>query len=130
MLHSSARRGQIEPLAAIVAVCALGAGLAVYGGVLGDALAVDRGRDRAGPTLDRVASTSERAGVVRPGRLGAVAELGPANHELNVTLTTNDGRWAIGPRPPTTAGTATRRVSVRLSPGRIRPGRLTVRMWR
>lgn len=128
MSRSSARRGQVEPLAALVAVFALGAGLAVYAGGVDERLPAQSPAD-PDPTLGSVEQTIGVGGVVEPSRLSAARDAAPPGHELNVTLTTADHRWETGPAPPATARSATARVSVRVEPGRVRPGRLTVRVW-
>lgn len=130
MSRSSARRGQVEPLAAIVAVFAVGAGLTVYAGVLDSELP---GRERqhvAGPTLDRLESTVAQSGIIEPGKLAEGQAVVPDGYRLNATLVTAKTRWHVGPEPPKRAQRATEQVSVRVAPGRVRPGRLTVRVWR
>jgi len=130
MSRWSARRGQVEPLAAIVAVFAVGAGLTVYAGVLDGTLP---GQDRtqvAEPTLDRLESSVAASGIVEPGELADAQSVAPEGYRLNATLETADDRWQTGPAPPARAQTANERVSVRVEAGRIRPGRLTVRVWR
>ena len=130
MSRWSERRGQIEPLAAIAAVVLVGAGLAVYAGVLGD-VAVDGGGDRAvaETALDSVARTVECSGVVEPDQLGAVGDRGPAGYTLNATLETPGRRWHVGPVATGSATNASERVSVHVDTGRVRPGRLVVRVW-
>ncbi|WP_136715811.1 DUF7285 family protein [Halorientalis salina] len=131
MSRWSGRRGQVEPLAAIVAVFAVGAGLTVYAGVLDGTLP---GQDRqrvAGPTLDHLESSMGESGIVEPGALSdARTATAPNGYHLNATLETTDNRWHAGPAPPQRAQQASERVSVRIAPGRVRPGRLTVRVWR
>ncbi|MFD1586942.1 hypothetical protein ACFR9U_08100 [Halorientalis brevis] len=130
MSHSSERRAQVEPLAAIVAVFAVGAGLTIYAGVLDDELP---GQDRqhvAGPTADRLTAAIQHGGVVEPGRLSRRSTAAPDGYTLNATVSTATSRWHAGPTPPARAQTAREQVSVRVAPGRVRPGRLTVRVWR
>ncbi|MFB6083113.1 MAG: hypothetical protein ABEJ94_02585 [Halorientalis sp.] len=129
MSRSSARRGQVEPLAAIVAVFALGVGLTIYAGAVGDALPDTEPRNVARPALSAVEDAVESAGVVRPERLSRVGSAAPAGRRLNVTLTAGGRRWSRGPSPPDSARTASTGVSVALGSGRVRPGRLTVRVW-
>ncbi|RXK48484.1 DUF7285 family protein [Halorientalis pallida] len=129
MSRSSGRRGQVEPLAAIVAVFALGVGLTVYAGAVDDALPGTEPRNVAQPTLSAVEDTVETAGVVRPGRLDGTKSAAPAGRRLNVTLTAGDRRWSRGTSPPDSAQLASTRVSVGLESGRVQPGRLTVRVW-
>jgi hypothetical protein len=129
MSRSSARRGQVEPVAAIVAVFALGVGLTVYAGAVDDALPGTEPRNVAQPTLSAVEDAVERAGVVRPDRLSRVGSVVPAGRRLNVTLTAGERAWSHGDPAPDSAQRASTRVSVELGPGRVRPGRLTVRVW-
>jgi hypothetical protein len=130
MSRWSGRRGQIEPLAAIAAVFLVGAGLAVYAGVLGD-VAFDGDGDRAvaDTALDSVERAVERGGVVEPDRLGTVRERGPAGYTLNATLEMAERRWHVGPTATAAATNASERVSVETEAGRVRPGRLVVRVW-
>ena len=130
MSRWSACRGQVEPLAAIVAVFAVGAGLTVYAGALDDTLPGGNRQNVAGSTLDRLESSLTDGGMVDPGRLAGSRAKAPDGYRLNATLATTDARWHAGPDPPATARTATEQVSVRVAPGRVRPGRLTVRVWR
>lgn len=130
MSRSSARRGQVEPAAALVAVLAVGAGLSLYAGVLAD---VPDGttRDVAPLTADRVRDTASTAGVLDPSRLNtAVEHASPRGSTLNATLAAGGERWSAGPPVPedVTARSASR-ASVRLAPGRVRAGQLRVIVW-
>ncbi|AQL41988.1 hypothetical protein BV210_04310 [Halorientalis sp. IM1011] len=129
MSRSSARRGQVEPVAAIVAVFALGVGLTIYAGAVEDAVPGTEPRNVAQPTLSAVEDAIETAGVVQTDRLSRVNAVTPAGRQLNVTLTAGDRRWTRGDRAPASAQRASTRVSVGLGSGRVRPGRLTVRVW-
>jgi hypothetical protein len=130
MSRWAGRRGQIEPLAAIAAVFLVGAGLAVYAGVLDDvAFGADDDRAVADTTLDTVARAVECGGVVDPNRFGVVRERGPAGYRLNATLETAERRWHVGPKATASATNASERVSVQVGAGRVRPGRLVVRVW-
>lgn len=129
MSRSSASRGQVEPLAAVAAVFAVGVGLTMYAGALEDAR--PGGNDPAvQPALDSAERAVSEGGVVEPRRLSAALEAAPEGHRLNATLETRGTRWQVGPTPPAIARNATARVSVRAAPGEVRPGRLTVRVWR
>jgi len=131
MSRLSGRRGQVEPLAAIVAVVAVGAGLTVYAGALDGHLPGTGQQNVAGPALDRLVDTATDSGSVDPRELGAArTDAVPDGYRLNATLTTGEQQWEIGPNAPASAQAATEQVSVRLAPGRVRPGRLTVRVWR
>ncbi|USZ75402.1 hypothetical protein NGM07_18460 [Halorussus vallis] len=133
-------RGQVEPLAALVAVFAVGVALSAYAGVVADALP-NPDRNVAGPTAERVRSAVERAGVVRPGRLPSGLRAAPDGYRTNLTLAVGGRAWHAGPSPPESVAAsgradesarpdvAARTVSVRVAPGRIRPGRLRVVVW-
>lgn len=129
MSRSSARRAQVEPTAALVAVLAVGAGLSLYAGVLGDV----SGLEEAGvaPTaVDSIRDAASTAGVLAPGRLpDAVRRATPRGRRLNATLAAGGRRWTAGPPRPDADDRATVRTSVRLSPGRVRPGELRVVVW-
>lgn len=134
MSRSSARRGQVEPLAALVALVAVGAGVSLYAGALADARTDRGGFD---PTVETVADRALEhvapVGVARSVRMSELPSVAPSGHRLNATLTCGDDRWTVGPSAPATASPAasraTRPTSVRVAPGRIRPGTLRVVIW-
>lgn len=125
-------RAQAEPTVALAAVFAVALGVSVYAGVLAGALP-DADRDLAEPTLRRLHERVTSGGVADPARLRtAAASAGPSGYELNATLGVDGRRWSVGPNPPETADAAdgaSRPVSVRLGPGRVRPGRLRAEVW-
>jgi len=123
----SSARGYVEPVAAIAAVFAVAAGLTIYVGSLGDTLDTDD-RSVAATVLEDLRSQGAALGVVEPTHLAAATV--PPGWHANVTLATMAGRWSRGPKPPATADGATTEVAVRLGPGEVRPGRLTVEAWR
>lgn len=129
MLPSSAR-GQVEPLAAIVAVVAVGIGLSVYAGVLDASLPGPRERGVADATLGRVWAQISTGGVADPARLARGPAVAPGGYRTNVTLAAEGRTWRAGPEVPSRADAAERHASVRLAPGRVRPGRLRVAVWR
>jgi hypothetical protein len=129
MSHWSERRGQVEPVAAIVAVFTLGVGLTIYAGAVDEALPGTDPRNVAQPTLSTVEDAVESAGVVRPARLARVDAVAPDGRRLNVTLRAGERRWSRGAPAPKSAQRASTRVSVGLGTGRVRTGRLTVRVW-
>lgn len=135
---------QVEPLAALVAVFAVGAALTTYAGVL-DATLTTTDRNLAEPTVERVERTVSEAGVVEPPRLSEGVHAGPDGYRVALTLVAGDRTWHAGPTPPTrgdssgstTAQTTSRAidtaeitVSVRVGPGQIRAGRLRAEVWR
>lgn len=137
--RESSRRGsdraQTEPTVALAAVFAVAVGVGLYAGVLSDAVP-DRDRDLAEPTLGQVHERVTTGGVASPSRLDRLvdSDVSPAGYDTNVTLGAGGEYWAVG--PPVGRGgsgaaetdTAFRRVAVRLAPGTVRPGRLTVRV--
>lgn len=126
-MRRSSGRGYVEPIAAIAAIFAVGVGLTLYSGVLAGTL------DPSDRTVAETALDDLRYGASERGVLDPVQVLlweGPAGWSSNVTLATEAGRWTRGPTPPEDAVRTTRRVGVRLGPSRIRPGRLTVVVWR
>jgi len=126
----SSGRGQVEPLAALAAVLAVGVGLGLYAGVSGINGGTDREHTRADVVLEEALAASPSAVVVVPGALPRPAALVPPGWRANLTLRTTAGHRAAGPPRPLDADTATRLVPVRLAPGRVRPGRLRVAVWR
>lgn len=130
MSRSSARRAQVEPVAAVVAVLALCLALAAYGAV-GERVLPERGGSApAAQVLDDAVGAATPAGsvVVSPTRLaGGVA---PAGYRVHVRLTAGERAWTAGASdPPPAAASAARRVPVRTAPGDVRPGELTVEVW-
>jgi len=126
----SSDRAQFEAVVALVAVFAVSTGLVIYADVLADVTPETIERASAETTLERVHGTLRVAGVTHPHRLKAAIENEPAGVAVNVTLQTDRGIWQRGPDPSSEAESARRRVSVRVGPGEIRPGRLTVVVWR
>ena len=127
--ESAGRRGQVEPLAALAALFAVCVGLSVYAVVVADT-GRPTDRDLAGPALATVDDAVSVRGVAHPARLDRALDSRPSGTRLNVTLTTDGRAWAVGPTPAVHGDRASRRVSVRLGPGRIRAGRLRVVVWR
>ena len=130
-MSSWSGRAQVEPLAALAAVFALGVGLALYAGALDATLPrLTPDRDVAQTAADRLTSEASSFGAVEPPLTGPVADARPTGYELNATLATAGGTWTGGPPRPPAAECERRAVSVRVAPGRIRPGRLEVCAWR
>jgi hypothetical protein len=124
--RSSADRGYVEPLAALAAVLALGVGLTLYVGTLGDSSATSDG-ERTAAILDSIVGDAGELGVLSPDALD-VRETA-AGLSVNLTLETSSTRWTHGVSPPPTADRSSRRVSVRVEPGSVEPGRLRVAVW-
>lgn len=130
-MSRSSGRGQTEPLVALVAVFAVCLGVTLYAFALDDASGGTE-RDVATPTLDRVLAELSSGGVVDPDRLDAAvadvdAEL--SGRGVAATLRVADRSWRAGGRPTADARTAERRVAVRIGPGHVRGGRLSVEVW-
>jgi hypothetical protein len=126
----SSRRGQVEPAAAIVVLLAVTGAISAYAAALGGAGGADE-RALAEPTLERVAETLGTGGVAHPSRTHRARRVGPSGYRLNVTVAAAGRRWHAGVTPPrdTATDAASRAMSVRLGPGRIRPGRVRVEVW-
>jgi hypothetical protein len=143
MSRSSTRRGQTEPLVAIVAVFAVVVGLVAYAGVFESILPGPPQQEIAIPTLGRAYATFAPAGVVDPKQLTRerLVPVGPDGYQVNVTVIGPRTEWHAGPPVPREVGQsaggirkpsvdrATRPVSVRRGPGVVRPGMLQVAVW-
>lgn len=130
--HRPSRRAQVEPLAALVAVFAVGVALSAYAGVL-DAAVPTPDRNLAEPTIERAERAVAETGVLAPENLPAGLRAGPDGYRLNLTLAAAGQSWHAGPTPPPRADTADHTaelaVSVRIGPGKIRPGTLRAEVW-
>jgi hypothetical protein len=130
-----AARAAVEPIAALVGVLAVGAGLAFYVVALDAATPtpVDRSADAA---LDVVERELTVGGIVRPSRRHDLEWQTP----VTVEIETDRRTWRTGlggavPRPageldPREAVVATRPVSVAIRPGETVSGRLRVAVHR
>lgn len=127
--RSSARSGQVEPVPALAAVAVVGLALALYAGGVERHVPESPDRTVAPSVADRVERALANGGVAHPTALPAAVERAPDGFRVNATLAAGGERWAVGPVPPATAETDQRRVSTRIGPGRVRPGRLEVRVW-
>lgn len=128
MSRSSGRSGQTE-LSAVIAVFAVCAGLSLYAGQVATVRPPAGEPRTADVVADRLIDVASRDGVVVPS-LVVRAEAAPPGTRLAVTLTGGPERWRWGPARPADARTASRRVAVRLGPGRVRAGWLRVAIWR
>jgi len=127
-------RAAVEPLAALVAVLAVGAALGLYAVALDDAT-VDRERPGAETVLDRAERTATIGGVVEPDRLRD-ADADAFRYPTTVTVRTDERTWRIesGDGAPERAAVgdggatavAERPVTVRVGPGRNVRGTLRV----
>lgn len=128
-MSRSSDRGQAEPLAALVAVVAVGLGLSLYVGVLDAELATSSDRNVAAAAIERAEEAVAPAAVALPARMDDAQSAGPGGYRTNVTLTTDDRRWLAGPPAPENADSARARMGVRVGPSRVRTGTLRVRVW-
>ena len=130
-----AARAAVEPIAALVGVLAVGAGLAFYVVALDAATPtpVDRSADAA---LDVVERELTVGGIVRPSRRHDLEWQTPVTVEIETDRRTwRTGLGGAGPRPageldPREAVVATRPVSVAIRPGETVSGRLRVAVHR
>lgn len=122
------RRGQAEPIAAIVAVLAIGVGLALYAGVAAEQRPERSGSD-AEATMERLTAEAMDDGV-----LDAQAALEPDRYArpgeaVNVTIQVGDGPRTAGPAPPADADAERRPITVRTDSGEQLPGVLILEVW-
>jgi hypothetical protein len=110
-------------------VVAVALALSLYAGVLDGAMPDTADRELAATVQPDIEATLAPAGVARPGRLDAAHRGAPAGYRTNLTLSTAGHVWRVGPRPPSNASTASKRVAVAVGPGEVRPGTLTVVVW-
>ena len=129
-MSSWSSKAQTEPLAALVAVFALGVGLSLYAGVLNATLpALVTEREMAPHAADRILAEASSFEAVRPPLAEATEAARPTGYRLNASLRTDADGWTAGPPRPETPECVDRRVAVRVAPGRVRPGRLEVCTW-
>ena len=128
MSRSSTPRGQTEPLAVLAAVFAVGAGIALYAGVVDNSLGQREVPD-ADPTLERVHAHIAESGVVDPATIDAGIAAAPDGHRVRIVLTADGREWTTGSEAPPDARSASRTVSVRVAPGEVRVGRLRAEVW-
>lgn len=126
---ASGSRGQVEPLAAIAAVLAVGAGLALYAGAVDDVFGDDSDRETADIVLDRAIDALSDTAVVEPDRIDRMGDIAPAGWHLNVTVRARGVNRSVGPIPPPAAERTSERVGVRTGLGTIDPGRVRVVVW-
>jgi len=140
MPRSSARERASMPVVALAALAVVGVGLSLYAGAVDTAVSPrpDRASDAttAETTADRAAAALSPAGIARPGRLSVAHSALPDDLRANLTLRSANETWRSGPSLPRSVADgdrgrrATVPVEVRLAPGRVRTGRLTVVIWR
>lgn len=153
---SNRRRGQTEPLAALVAVSALAVAVGLYGLYLTGALPGTTDRATETTALEQIADDLETDGVVRGYEgddLEDEIETASLPHGRNVYVRVtivDDGREIVVGNavfgtdgepnraaidsgelegPPDEAGVASRSIAVATRPGNVRGGRLLVGVW-
>lgn len=126
-MFSSARRGQVEPLPALLALAVFGLSLSVYGTTL-HGVTTDPQPTVDDSTVRQVVETVSEGTVVHPGRLSAVETSTPGGDHVSVVVRADGRAWETGPTPPDSASTTTRSVLVQTESGEV-PGRLRVSTW-
>ncbi|MFB6094006.1 MAG: hypothetical protein ABEJ77_03600 [Halanaeroarchaeum sp.] len=124
-MSSSARRGQVDPIPALVAVSVLVAAIGVYATVF-RSVPLDRDRPVAERVLSVTVAAATEAGVLDPQ---ALAVDPPRGYAVAVVVRASDRTWRRGPSPPEGAETATAPVLVRTERGES-VGRVRVWAWR
>ncbi len=130
---SAADRAAVEPIAALVAVLAVGAALGLYVGVLDDVRPdPTENPDDMEEVVDRIERDVTVGGVVHPGRLSGLDE---TRTPTTVELDSGNETWRIRLEADGSTASETerqspsvveRRVTVRVGPGRNDPGILRV----
>ncbi|MFB6153914.1 MAG: hypothetical protein ABEJ27_06645 [Halodesulfurarchaeum sp.] len=126
-MFSSARRAQVEPLPALVALAVFAMALSVYGVAFGNVLPASQETSGSAIGTKALAAVTEGT-VVRPGRLEAGVQSAPSGHRVAIVVRVEDRIWRAGPSPPTDAHTISRTVIIRTADG-ARPGRIRVSTW-
>lgn len=121
-------RGQTEPIAALVALLAVGAALTLYVAVAAEETR-DPERSGAGPAMERLSADAVSDGVVEPGAVPDPESLVRGGRDVRITLRYDGVERQYGPSPPADVDRAVRPVSVRVRPGDVRPGSVTVEVW-
>lgn len=130
----AADRAAVEPIAALVAVLAVGAALGLYVGVLDDVTAdATGGPDETAFVVDRIERDVTVGGVARPSRL---RDLDETRTPVTVELESDGDSWRVGLGAVGETGSiredrrsdsiTERRVTVRVAPGRNTAGTLRV----
>ncbi|WP_459824125.1 DUF7285 family protein [Halorubrum luteum] len=127
-------RGAVEPLAALVALVAVGAALGLYTVAIDDA-APDRDTNHATAALDRVERETMTGGVVDPDRLADLEH--ETRPDAAVEVVTEQGAWrtTTGADAPDDAverpgvDVVARPVTVRVAPGENARGVLRVGVY-
>lgn len=125
----AARRGQTEPIAALVAVLAIAVGLGLYAGVAADR-APSREETNAEATMQRVTAHALEDGVYRAETFANRDRYERPGETVHIRVDWSRGSFTThGPDPPADADVARRPITYRLESGAQRPAVLTVRVW-
>ncbi|WP_248518190.1 DUF7285 family protein [Salinarchaeum laminariae] len=122
------RRGQTEPIAAVVAVLAIGVGITLYAGVAAD-------RSPTAESTDAEATMAQiTAEIAADGVLDASASLDPEQftrpgEAVRLELSYRNTTDSHGSTPPPDAAVTSRPVTVQIAPSVQVAGNLTVWVW-
>lgn len=122
------RRGQTEPIAALVAVLAIGIGIGLYAGVAADQESEPASTD-AESTMERLAAAAIDDGVLDPVAAMQPWEYVRPGEAANVTIRVGGSEYSAGPVPPAGADATRRPVTVRTGPGEGQPGLVLLEVW-
>lgn len=131
MSRSSARRAQVEPVPALVAVVVLCLAVGAYATVRADVLPNGENDAPANAVLAETvdAATLNGSVVVNPTTLD-VDSVVPEGYEVTITIVAGDHEWTHSTEnPPPDAASDSRRAPVQVAPGTIRPGQIRVEVW-
>lgn len=131
MSHSSARRAQVEPLPALIAVAVVCLAISAYAGVTSNVLPEQSRYVPSEQVLADAIDEATPAGqiVVEPSLLDSIS-VAPAGFEMSVTVLAGDNMWRAGAtNPPPNAEIASELVPIRIHPGEVVPGRFIVKVW-
>lgn len=121
-MFSSACRGQVEPLPALLALAVFAIGLSLYGGTLED-VTLPTGPEVSDATMTQAHGTVSEGSVVVPDRMDDLD--GALPEDLAVVLRADGRTWNWGTPPDDPDQTRMRRVLVRTERGEV-PGVLRV----
>lgn len=121
-VSSSARRGQVEPLPALIALAVFALALSMYGTVF-TGLPLPGDDDVSEATITRVTDTITEGVVVQPDRLDRLEGHVPSG--TGVLVRANGRTWGWGPDASRGGESVTRQVLVQTSQGAV-PGTLRV----
>lgn len=121
-MFSSARRGQVEPLPALLALAVFAIGLSLYGVTL-EGVTLASGPDVSDATMDAIDGTLSEGAVVVPERLETRSADLPEG--VAVILRADGQTWVRGTPPETPDRSRRRHVLVRTDSGEV-PGVLRV----